>query len=102
VKTNFFILIFFFIKKMNALVLLADIAAMQKPLPTLKELRLIRLQKARARLAEIRAEYNIKAQPKPKKVVTPNWRHENIKKAHIARAKKYAYKKMMAQDTEEE
>jgi hypothetical protein len=80
---------------MDALVLLADIAAMQKPIPSLKERRL--------RMAQIRAQKTyVKPKPKPKKVVDPNWRHENIKKAQIALAKKRAYNKLMAQDTEEE
>jgi len=78
---------------MDALVLLADIAAMQKPIPSLKERRL--------RMAQIRAQKTY-VKPKPKKVVDPNWRHENIKKAQIALAKKRAYNKLMAQDTEEE
>jgi hypothetical protein len=88
---------------MDALVLLADIAAMQKPFPTLKERRLVFLERARLRMAQIRAQKGyVKPKPKPKKVVDPNWRHANIKKAQIALAKKRAYNKLMAQDTEEE
>ena len=90
---------------MDSLIVLADIAAMQQPFPTLKERRLGFLQKARAKMAEIRAQCKAGTyvfKPKPKKVVDPNWRHENIKKAHIALAKKHAYNKMMNEDTEEE
>ena len=86
---------------MDALVLLADIAAMQKPIPSLKERRLVFLERARLRMAQIRAQKTY-VKPKAKKVVDPNWRHENIKKAQIALAKKRAYNKLMAQDTEEE
>jgi hypothetical protein len=88
---------------MDPLVLLADIAAMQKPIPSLKERRLVFLERARARMKQIRAQNGyVKPKPKPKKVVDPNWRHANIKKAQIALAKKRAYDKMIAQDTEEE
>jgi len=88
-------------KKMDPLVLLADIAAMQKPIPSLKERRLVFLERARARMAQIRAQKTyIKPSPKPKKVVDPNWRHANIKKAQLALAKKRAYNKLMSQDTE--
>ncbi len=89
---------------MDPLVLLADIAAMQKPIPSLKERRLVFLERARLRMKQIRAEKAsyVKPKPKPKKVIDPNWRHENIKKAQIALAKKRAYEKMIAQDTEPE
>jgi len=90
---------------MDSLIVLADIAAMQQPISSLKEKRLGFLQKARARMAEIRTQRKAGtyvSNPKPKKVIDPNWRHANIKKAHIALAKKHAYKKMMNEDTEEE
>ena len=63
------------------------------------------LVKARAKMAEIRAQRKagiIVSKPKPKKNINPNWRSENIKKAHAALMKKRLYKKLMAQDTEPE
>ena len=63
------------------------------------------LVKARARMAEIRAQRKAGTyvpKPKPKKVIDPNWRLKNIKKAQEARAKKIFHKKLMAQDTEPE
>jgi hypothetical protein len=89
---------------MDHLLLLADIAAMQNPIPSLKERRLVFLERARLRMKQLRAKKAsyVKPKPKPKKVVNPDWRHENLKKAHIVLAKKREYKKMIAQDTEPE
>ena len=63
------------------------------------------LVKARARMAEIRAQRKagiIVPTKKKKKNINPNWRSENIKKAHAALMQKRLYKKLMAQDTEPE
>ena len=65
------------------------------------------LVKARAKMAEIRAQRKpgsrvIKPTYKLKKVIDSNWRLKNIKKAQEARAKKLFHKKLMAQDTEPE
>jgi hypothetical protein len=89
---------------MDSLIVLADIAAMQQPFPTLKERRLVFLERGRAKLAQNRAQRNIKIHPKPKqkKVKNQDWRLENLKKARMAYARKCAYNKMMNEDTEEE
>lgn len=92
---------------MASLDILAKTACdVEKPL-TLFERRINYLKKARAKMAEIRAQRKTssratKPEPKPKKVVDPNWRLKNIKKAQEARAKQLFHKKLMAQDTEPE
>jgi len=90
---------------MSTLDILAKAACdVQQTLKTSKT-RFDNLVKARAKMAEIRAKRKagiIVSKPKPKKNINPNWRSENIKKAHAALIKKRLYKKLMAQDTEPE
>jgi hypothetical protein len=89
---------------MDPLLILANVANEKESIPTLKQRRIEFLKTARLRMAQIRAKKTsyVKHIPKPKKVVNQNWRHENIKKAQAAIAKKRAYEKMIAQDTEPE
>jgi hypothetical protein len=90
---------------MSALDILAIAACDAVPLTTWEK-RYNNLVKARAKMAEIRAKrkaaYHVPPKPKLKKAINPNWRSENIKKAHAALMKKRAHKKLMAQDTEPE
>lgn len=92
---------------MSTLDILAQAACdVEQPL-TITDKRRNNLKKARAKMAEIRAQRKassrvIKPTYKLKKVVDPNWRLKNIKKAQEARAKQLFYKKLMAQDTEPE
>jgi hypothetical protein len=89
---------------MSTLDILAQAASDAQPLTTWNK-RYNNLVKARAKMAEIRAQRKAGTyvpKPKPKKVIDPNWRLKNIKKAQEARAKKIFHKKLMAQDTEPE
>jgi hypothetical protein len=89
---------------MSTLDILAQAANDCKPLTTWNK-RYNNLVKARAKMAEIRAQRKAGTyvpKPKLKKVIDPNWRLKNIKKAQEARAKKIFHKKLMAQDTEPE
>ena len=89
---------------MSTLDILVQAACDVEQVPTISEKRIINLVKARAKMAEIRAQRKsgIRVPSKPKKVIDPNWRMKNIKKAQEARAKKLFHKKLMAQDTEPE